>query len=112
MLIDLLTGLLAWLSIYMLIYTVLHITFFARTLTLQSNTTTGCLYLYKMLPLFFITPNNQTFQGNLVSATTQTNHLKQDQLAVTTITTSEISYFSLISVFIISIYQFFYHSLI
>jgi len=32
---------------------------------------------------FVITLDNQTFQGNLVLATTWTNHLKQDQLAVT-----------------------------
>ena len=59
-----------------------------------------CLY-------FFIIPDNQTFQGNLVSATTWTNHLKQDQLAITTMVTSEVLYFSLISILIISIYQYF-----
>ena len=53
---------------------------------------------------FFITPDNQTFQGNLISATTRTNHLKQDQLAITT---SEALYFSLISILIISVYQYF-----
>jgi len=44
---------------------------------------------------FVITPDNQTFQGNLVSATTQTNHLKQDQLAITsaTMATSEVPNF-------------------
>ena len=56
---------------------------------------------------FFITPDNQTFQGNLISATTRTNHLKQDQLAITTMVTSEVLYFSLISILIISIYQYF-----
>ena len=57
--------------------------------------------------IFFITPDNQTFQGNLVSATTWTNHLKQDQLAITTMVTSEVLYFSLISILIISIYHYF-----
>ena len=94
-------------SLVVNIYTMSHVTFPTRTSCAnlsQSNATTGCLYLYKMPPLFFITPDNQTFQGNLVSATTQTNHLKQDQLAITT---SEVLYFSLISILIISVYQYF-----
>ena len=52
---------------------------------------------------FIVTPDNQTFQGNLVSATTQTNHLRQDQLAITlaTIATDEVLYFGSTSLLII-----------
>jgi len=49
---------------------------------------------------FIIKPDNQTFQGNLVSATTWTNHLRQDQLAIT-LATNEVLYLSSTSLLII-----------
>jgi len=53
---------------------------------------------------FIITPDNQTFQDNLVSKpTTQTNHLRQDQLAINsaTMATDEVLYFGSTSLLII-----------
>jgi len=49
---------------------------------------------------FIIKPENQTLQGNLVSATTWTNHLRQDQLAIT-LATNEVLYLSSTSLLII-----------
>ena len=64
------------LVVYMSIYTMSHVTFPTRTLCAnlsQSNATTGCLYLYKMPPLFFY----YTWQSNLSRQSGLSNHLDQ-----------------------------------